>query len=892
LPKDSFEQVWLSNQCSEKEARRTRLLGLASLSLLIIFHVLNNGLWRATNVVVFGSDRIFHLVTSLAYYDILRQGVNLHSLFAALTWSNYYPPLVHLTAAGFYGLFGVSMDVAAMSTSLFLALLLVAVYFLGKRLAGPWIGFLSAFVFSMFPIVFSMSRYLYVDLALTAMVAANLCLLLYSDRFQRKGISLLYGLSLGLGMLTKWTFAAFAAAPLVLMLASPGLIRATVRVLYHGTRDWRRWLVAGSIGLGITAVWFLPNVEATAALPLGYALAPISWLMWGVTCYLMMAPTRVAQIRRADPGANLLAALGLGASVASSWYLTKINFLGTFWLNAYGKPTGRTWGFGQYLGFLYQEQLSALFVVVLVVALGSLIWVRWRRSRSWRQMLALGLEGWALVLWVVASYVIFSSRVSIVHSRYLMPLLPPLAIAIAWGLSLLRPGWLRGVLIGGVSLLALGQFAALSFDALGPLQAQVPVLAQGLSIQLPASGRTDPGYGVVPDIVQYVDDHRDTDSPQLGILVNSPQVNSQQFIYTAYAEHPRVRIAELATIGRAQPSYPRLFESDFILLIDPVPDYVRRPDTVETIRRLLTEPDDTFHRVFELAKTYPLPDGNQLNLYKRRFGLAPQSGVEQGGELMAFLKQVSRPGDAVLAMPPEQVYALGRYGDGSLPIYPLPSEPGPQSGADMDLVTQLGKQYQRLWLVLDGSLPDGAAAQMTQWLAGRFYRADDRWYGPLQLLLYAPGTGEGEPGDFQTGEVMWQNGIALQAYRILDSSLPLGGILRLDLQWQANEPIPERYKVFIHLLDGQGQVLSQRDSEPVDGTQPTTAWQPGKMVADKYGLWLPADLSPGEYMVVLGFYDAASGERVLACCPSSDAVSLMRVRVEDNNAYPIALVAR
>jgi 4-amino-4-deoxy-L-arabinose transferase-like glycosyltransferase len=201
---------------------RSQVIALALLALLILFHLVNNLLWRSSNEVVYGMDRMFHLVTSLAYYDILADRVSASTLFSALTWSDYYPPLVHLVAAAFYKVFGVSMDVAALSNSLYLVLFLLALYGIGERLGGPWVGLLSAFVVSMFPIVFSMSRYLYIDFALTALVAVNVCLLLRSDRFERKGYALLYGLSLGLGMLGLEAFrlimndARFDGIPMIL----------------------------------------------------------------------------------------------------------------------------------------------------------------------------------------------------------------------------------------------------------------------------------------------------------------------------------------------------------------------------------------------------------------------------------------------------------------------------------------------------------------------------------------------------------------------------------------------------------------------------------------------------------------------------------------------------
>lgn len=882
---DGVMENGIAAESKSRALGRSQVIALALLALLIVFHLANNWLWRASNEVVFGMDRMFHQVTSLAYYDILADHVNPRTLFAALTWSDYYPPLVHLTAAGFYKVFGVSMDVAALSNSVYLVVFVLAVYGIGNRLGGPWIGLLSAFVVSMFPIVFSMSRYLYVDFALTSLVAVNICLLLCSERFERKGYALLYGLSLGLGMLAKWTFIVFAGVPLLVVLVSPGVVKAAWCAVQPATWRGRRLVAAALIGLGLTALWFVPNMQAAAELPLGYALAPLSWLLWTVTAYFGLAPS--------ERGANLLAALGLGASVASGWYLTKINFVSTFWLNAYGKPTGRSWGFDRYLAFLYREQLSPVYAALLLVAVAGLVWSRWRRSGSWREMFALGTDGWALLLWAVVPFLVFSSQVSIVHSRYIMPLLPPLGITLALWLGRLRLRWVRMVLIGLVVAGSLFQFSALTYNAMAGIQERVPLLAEGLSIQLPSSGQTDRGYWVIDDVLQYVVDNKKEERAELGVLVNSPQVNSKQFIYMAYAAYPQVHVGELATLGWDQAAYPRLFENDFVLLIDPAPDYPRRPDTEATIARLLNRQDDSFHRAYDLAQTYPLPDGKRLHLYQRRFAPQKEADLAPYEALTADLAKQAQPGDAVVVTPPEQVYAVARYGDGSLAYYPWPAEGWPDEGraigeGDLAALEALAAEQDRVWLVLGPMQDHDPDSILVPWLADHFYRAGDAWYGPLQLVLYAPGGEEGAGVSLAVAETGWESGIGLQGAQTLEDSARLGQIVRVALAWEAREPVSERYKVFVHLLGPEGQVVAQRDSEPVDGTRPTTGWTPGEMIVDRYGLWLPTDLQAGEYRLVAGLYDAETGERALACCPSTDAVPLAVIRVEGDQARILA----
>jgi 4-amino-4-deoxy-L-arabinose transferase-like glycosyltransferase len=886
-----------------RTGRRAQRGALILLGLVILFHLVNNSLWLARNEVVYGFDRMTHQLISLEYDDILSEGLGPRTLFAALTRSGYYPPLVHLTAVGFYRLLGVSMDAAALSNSVYLVLFLLAVYGLGERFGGPWVGLNSAAIASTFPIIFSMSRYLYVDFALTSLVAVNVCLLVRANRFRHRAYTLLYGLSLGLGMLTKWTFAAFAAPPLLVVLASSGALPAAWRALLPPAWDGRRLLVANLLGLGLTAGWFLPNLAPVGDLPLGYVLPVLSWLFWSATFYFcLMAWAAGGPAEREDPtptqGYHLLAALLLGLSVAGSWYLTRIDFLYSFWLNAYGKPTGRSWGFGRYLDFLVREQISPLYVVPLLLAVLGLIVARWRRTRASskpaRELFNLGAEGWAIVLWVAVSFVIFSSRVSIVHSRYIMPLLPPLAIALALGLARLRPPPLRGLVTGLLLAAALVQVAALSFDRVAGLREAIPFLANGLSIQLPASGRTDPGYWVVPDILDFVDEHRDQDHVDLGLLVSQPQVHRMHFAYLAETQHPHIQIKGLVTIGWENPAYPRLYECDFVLLIEPPPSYPRYPDTVATLERLLTEPDDSFHRAFDLAETYSLPDGHSLLLYARRFGPPPDEDLAYYETLVADLSASAQAGDALILVPPELVYAMGRYGDGSLPLYPLPATPRPLAAEDGQLLAQIGAGHSRVWAILGDLGRADPTGLVTGWLAERFYPVNHAWYGPVQRLLCAPEAEEA--GSLQAGQAAWQpreageqESIALRRYRLLDPSLSLGGILRLELEWLPAGPVGERYKVFLQLLNDRGELVAQRDSEPAAGTRPTTTWQPGESIADRHGLLLPWDLPPGDYRLIVGLYHPDTGERLPACCPAGDAVPLAQIRVEDGTARILAL---
>ena len=104
---------------------------------------------------------------------------------------------------------------------------------------------------------------------------------------------------------------------------------------------------------------------------------------------------------------------------------------------------------------------------------------------------------------------------------------------------------------------------------------------------------------------------------------------------------------------------------------------------------------------------------------------------------------------------------------------------------------------------------------------------------------------------------------------------PAAGENALDvtLYWFALRDTASNYKVFVHLLDPQGQVVSQHDGDPVGGFSPTSRWRAGEIIADTHRIPLPPDLPPGAYGLKAGMYEFAGrgGEpRNLSTTPPTD----------------------
>ncbi len=65
-----------------------------------------------------------------------------------------------------------------------------------------------------------------------------------------------------------------------------------------------------------------------------------------------------------------------------------------------------------------------------------------------------------------------------------------------------------------------------------------------------------------------------------------------------------------------------------------------------------------------------------------------------------------------------------------------------------------------------------------------------------------------------------------------------GDSIGVWLNWQAQQQVDESYTVFVHLIDGNNQLITQEDYTPMGGAFPTELWIPkwiaGQTVNDPY----------------------------------------------------------
>jgi hypothetical protein len=86
----------------------------------------------------------------------------------------------------------------------------------------------------------------------------------------------------------------------------------------------------------------------------------------------------------------------------------------------------------------------------------------------------------------------------------------------------------------------------------------------------------------------------------------------------------------------------------------------------------------------------------------------------------------------------------------------------------------------------------------------------------------------------------------------------------VELYWHTRTAVETDYTVFIQLLDAHKQVVAQVDAQPLAEIFPTSHWQPGDVISDRFLLPITFDEVGGENRLVTGMYDLATGLRLPA----------------------------
>lgn len=551
-------------------------LPAALIALLILFHTVANLIWLSQDGRTLYGDPGNHARVSLEIFDILRQPT-LALPAQVFDSTSFWPPLPYLVSQPLYFLFGIATDVTVFTTTIFLAIAIACTYLLGRRLYGVAAGLTAAFMFSFYPIVFLLARTYYVDIALTALIAVTFFFLLRSEGFSMRRHALLFGVCLGLSALTKQAAAVFALGPV--------LAAVVAALLANGKVGWR---------------------ELAAWRP-GQPLAPHG-----------------ADLARRL--INMLLAALVAALVAAPWYVANVDvlkwqtsFFNTMAENQFGaRPYW--WYFAKLDDVLLLWPLL-LFVVGLVIAL--------RRPK----------RHWLPLVWFVSGSLILP-LITRDLVRYMLPLMPAVALLSAQWIVDLRRVSLRRVLLVITALFQVTTFFLMSWGAPGawgqalrvPVQNDFHPLASNTTnrpqaldplafiyYQYPPSPHRWPVQSILNTL--YSDIEQDGRTDEFSRLVPLSKILDFEFSTFSYEielarrlGHAGARQVKVDDVS-LQPDYlADFFDSEYVLFKSNNTGV--RPNMTD-IRDAWLAGDQALHDRFRVLKRWQLLDGSYAELLKR-----------------------------------------------------------------------------------------------------------------------------------------------------------------------------------------------------------------------------------------------------------------------------------
>ena len=211
----------------------------------LLYVIVTNIIWIVIDTRPPFWDMAYHQTTALRIFGAFADnGVRALAIVPQL--SGGYPPLYPTIVALFYGLFGISVDVAQAVNFPAIAILLLATYGIAKRVLPPMQAALAGILVIFYPYMLWLSRETVIEYWLSSIVAVAIYVLYRTENFSNTKYCFLFGVICGLGMLTKITFVLYVAVP----------------ALWLARKNLKNAAVAGVPALLITSYWLLPRWAA------------------------------------------------------------------------------------------------------------------------------------------------------------------------------------------------------------------------------------------------------------------------------------------------------------------------------------------------------------------------------------------------------------------------------------------------------------------------------------------------------------------------------------------------------------------------------------------------------------------------------------------------------
>ena len=260
-----------------------------------------------------------------------------------------------------------------------------------------------------------------------------------------------------------------------------------------------------------------------------------------------------------------------------------------------------------------------------------------------------------------------------------------------------------------------------------------------------------------------------------------------------------------------------------------------------------------------LAITLALPlasIGSLLQLYSD-----PSLARPDVRSVVQYIEAAEQPTDAILLIGGHQAPAFNHYYRGSATVIPLPPDllPAAQSPLDARVLAQLksiAQDHSRVWLVQWQSAISDPTNVVADTLVATSKRINvGKNFHDMSVLWFDVTGAQIDDAPQHRVDVAFAEPIRAVGYNVDSRRIPIDTPLRFGLYLEAAQPVTGNYQIFTHLVAADGTLIAQADHIAGADSYPTSLWQPGNLLYNRFELQPPMGTAPGEYRVIVGLYD-------------------------------------
>lgn len=366
-----------------------------------------NGMWIHENTVPLTWDQAGYMSVAGDIGHFILQGKiisAIHTFIHHNAWDQR--PALSMLVGGLVLPFtgAIPHEIVWVSNIFWLGLLALSTFRISLRITNRFVGVLSVLLILTMPAIDAASRDFGVDLPLTASVAFVMWQLLSTDSFRNRIQSILFGIFFAFGMYAKETFILYAVLPILTYFVNIVLDKTELR----RTRLFN-FCISALIALVLVLPVYIPIVQPMLA--------------------------------------NVLSNVGTST--------------GQFYARA-GSPASLAF-YMVYLKYILTIGASFLYVLIPVVASFISYIIETKTHGVQKLEMKIRIETVSLLLWFSFPLAILTLFVTDTNYRFIMPILPVVAIGLAILMDKVRSKIVRYSAMGVLALVCIIQFIAQSF---------------------------------------------------------------------------------------------------------------------------------------------------------------------------------------------------------------------------------------------------------------------------------------------------------------------------------------------------------------------------------------------------------------------------------------------